>query len=205
MLIIICMARPLTITTIEKIKDYINMNNKQTEQNKQQLAIVGYGWAGRSLYNRLDKSKYDVDIYEKNDYFLNTHKLKYVIDSENIIEKNKFPNIKADNIDFNNLTIDSKKYDKIIMATGSKPVLSKILGLEDNCYFLNDWNDYIKLKNTILSIPKKSDILIIGNNSTTIELASNLSKIHNVSIITKGDILDGFSDMTKNYIQSKHN
>jgi NADH dehydrogenase FAD-containing subunit len=202
------MYRPLFYNTFDKLRDlfdFTNFNDKDIDKKK--IGVIGYGWAGRSFCNNIDRTKFDIDIYEKNDYFLNTHKMKFILDSNNkIIINNNLERREAKNINYNNKTINGNKYDIIILSSGSVINDFNIKGVKENCYFLKTYDDYLKLQNKLKTLHKNNKILIIGGGPTGIELGSNLSKhFDNITIIDAFDILNGYTNTTKDYIKLKHN
>jgi NADH dehydrogenase FAD-containing subunit len=190
----------------DKLRDIIYFDNIENT-DKKSIAIIGYGWAGRSFYDNIDKNKFDIDIYEKNSYFLNTHKMKFILDNNNkVIINNNLEPKEAKTINYNNKTINYKKYDILILSQGSIVNDFNIKGVKENCYFLKTYDDYLKLQNKLKTLNKNAKILIIGAGAAGIEFGSNLSNYYdNITIIDAYDILNGFTNITKDYIKLKHN
>ncbi len=202
------MYRPIFYNTFDKLRDLFDFNNFDDNNiDKKRIAVIGYGWGGRSFCKNINKNKFEIEIYEKNNYFLNTHKMKFILDDNNkvIIDNNLVPK-EATAINFNNKLINNRKYDIIVVSAGSVINDYNIKGVKENCYFLKTYDDYIKLQNKVKLSNKNDKILIIGGGPTGIELASNLSKeFTNITIIDAFDILPGFTTVTRDYIKKKHN
>ncbi len=98
------------------------------------------------------------------------------------------------------------QYEKLIIATGSKPFVPPIEGIE-NAYFIK--KDYDYLKELLAKSKNSSDITIIGGGFIGLEVADELSKSKNVTLIEAMDSLlpnsfdKDFSDDVKNLLSKK--
>ncbi len=187
--------------------EWLMHHDEPLNKKKENIAIIGYGWAGKTLYENLDKHKFDVKVYEKNDYFLHSENLKFVLDNHKpIIEKHQLKKEEATYINYLNKSVNLQNFDKIIIASGSTNNFYNIPGVNENCYFLKTYDDYIRLQEKLKSLNENDEIIIIGGGATGIELGSNLSKkFKNIKIIEARDILTNFSQATKDYIKKNHN
>jgi NADH oxidase (H2O2-forming) len=150
------------------------------------------------MFNSLQKPEDNIMRNES----LEKNNIELIIDEvKNIDKENKKITTK------NNEIID---YDKLILATGSKPINPKIKGIEKKGIYgiekelqhLNNLNDDIK---------KAKDIVIIGGGFIGVEFADELSEIEgkNISIIESNqDILMNsfdkeFSSLANNILNNK--
>lgn len=199
------MSRYIICSLSPRFNDFF-CNDVKDEFKKEKIAIVGYGWAGRSFYKHINKDKFDVDIYDKNNYFLDTTKLKYINSSVKLQHFND--KIIKSNIDLtkiNDMKIGDINYDKIILATGSEINDYNIPGVKQYCHFLKTLDDYNNLKESLQKLDSKDEIMIIGGGATGVELASHLSnKFSNISIIEANDILPDFNNITRKYVKDNH-
>ncbi|ACM92129.1 NADH oxidase [Nautilia profundicola AmH] len=98
------------------------------------------------------------------------------------------------------------KYEKLIIATGSKPFVPPIEGIE-NAYFIK--KDYDYLKDLVSKAKNASDITIIGGGFIGLEIADELSKTKNVTLIEAMDSLlpnsfdTDFSESVKELLSKK--
>jgi NADH dehydrogenase FAD-containing subunit len=196
------------ICSISPIMNNIICRDEVNDFKKEKIAVVGYGWAGRSFYKNINKDKFIVDVYDKNNYFLDTTKLKNITLDKNIKLRQFDKHITKFNVDLNNIhnmTIDNIKYDKIILATGSDINDNNISGVKEHCHFLKTFDDYVQLKKAISKLNSTDNIIIIGGGSTGIELASNLStKFSNITVIDANDILPNYNNITRQYVKNEH-
>jgi 2,4-dienoyl-CoA reductase-like NADH-dependent reductase (Old Yellow Enzyme family)/thioredoxin reductase len=146
-------------------------------------AVVGGGMAGMEAALTLRKRGHKVTIFEMNELGgqfnlapLPTHKesLQKQIDyMKSEIEGIPIINKKAEPEDLIN------KYDAVILASGSKPVIPPIEGLKEY-----KWAEILYEFN----IPKKKNILIIGGGLIGVEVANTL--IHYDNKVTIVEMLD---------------
>lgn len=154
---------------------------KPAKQHKK-YAVVGGGLAGMQAAITLSKRGYDVALYEKNTMGgqfrlapLTPHKssmaalIPYFSDE---LKNNKVNMIfkeasKSDLI---------SKYDGVILATGSKPAVPSIPGL--NKFY---WADILLKEN----LPENKNVLIIGGGLIGVDIATALIPRNNKVIIVK--------------------
>jgi NADH dehydrogenase len=173
---------------------------------KPNVLVLGNGWAGSNFSSGLDKSKYNLTIVDKNDYFLQTHKMSsnYNPIKQVLIPNSKFikGNVKA--IDTKNKSVIINdiqlKYDYLVFGLGSQINTFNVPGADTYCYFyktIHDMKLIAELKNTT--------VVIIGGGVAGIELGykilANNKNISNIKIIEARDILPGFSKITKDKIK----
>jgi NADH dehydrogenase FAD-containing subunit len=193
------MLKLISIVAIDKY-DIINCS-KLKPKIKPNVLVLGNGWAGSNFSSGLDKSKYNLTIVDKNDYFLETHKMSsnYNPIKQVHIPNSKFIKDKVKEIDTKNkLVILSDmqiKYDYLVFALGSRINTFNIPGVDTHCYFYKTIDD-LKL----ISELKNTTVSIIGGGVAGIELGykifANNQNISNIKIIEAQDILPGFSKIT---------
>jgi len=59
-----------------KLYDLFSFQIKPEKERKMNIVVVGYGWGGKSFCDNIDTKKYNVTVVSKNNYMLNTTKLK---------------------------------------------------------------------------------------------------------------------------------
>lgn len=100
------------------------------------------------------------------------------------------------------------KYEKLIIATGSTPLIPPIEGIE-NAYFIKKEYDY--LKKLVSKTKDAENITIIGGGFIGLEIADELSKNKNVTLIEAMDSLlpnsfdDDYSSEVKELLSKKVN
>jgi len=154
----------------------------KTAKKIKKCAVVGGGLAGIQASITLKKRGHEVDLYEKNKLggqfnlaHLTPHKkpmgslVPYYIDE---LKNNK---IKIINKEATSSDIISK-YDGVILATGSKPAVPSIQGL-DKFY----WADIMLEEN----LPSNKKVLIIGGGLIGVDIATALISRNNKVIIVK--------------------
>ena len=72
----------------------------------------------------------------------------------------------------------SQKYDKLVLAVGSSPVVPNILGLDavSNVFTLRTADDAFKIKSSILS-QQDASVVVIGGGYIGLEIAASLKKL----------------------------
>lgn len=197
---------------------------KQKEERKN-IVLIGCGYAGRTFYNNIDKSKFDVKV------ILNGHPTvlqPYFLDS---LETNSRSNIvhKIDNSKKDFITCDVIKsidtnsniivastdndvenkynYDYLVMAIGHETNTFNIEGVDSNCNFYTSYQDLEKLRN--ISNVKKLKIAVIGASLAGLEIAGFLSDDHQIDVIEYANtILPTMKKTTQSAVydllQSKH-
>lgn len=191
------MYRAVFLNIYQKMNDYKNNNNKPN------VLVIGNGWSGNSFCKSLDKSKFNLTIIDKNDYFLETHKMssKYNPIKQITIPNSHFIQDEVQEINTANnqviLTNGIINYDYLIFALGSEVNTFNILGVDKHCMFYKNREDLHKTKQLF-----NKDIAVIGGGVTGIELAYKLYKNNpNLEIIEALDILPNYSENTKNKIK----
>jgi len=107
---------------------------------------------------------------------------------DTVLEKNNIELLVGNvtGIDRNNKTIETKKgdkvqYEKLIIATGSIPIVPPISGSEkENIYIVNKDVDY--LQNLLDKVEDSSDMVIIGGGFIGMEFADECKKNRDINI-----------------------
>lgn len=166
------------------------------------IIIIGFGWSSIAFLDNIDTSKYKIDVISKNDCFQYTPLLAQNINNDidcltlrnkltkNIINCqhiNYTPNNVID-VNFNKDTVilDNKetiKYDYLIFAHGSTINYYNINGVEKNSYILKTVNDMNKIKSKLNTLPKDSNIAIMGCGPTGVEIIGSLMDMNKFNII----------------------
>ena len=201
------MWKLISVVAIDKY-DIINCSklNPPPTVIKPNVLVLGNGWAGSNFSSGLDKNKYNLTIIDKNDYFLETHKMSsnYNPIKQVSIPNSKFIKDKVKEIDTKNKLVIINdvqiKYDYLVFALGSQINTFNIPGVDTYCHFyktIDDMKLISELKNTTVSI--------IGGGVAGIEIGykilANNKNISNIKIIEAKDILPGFSKITRDKIK----
>ena len=224
-------SRGLLISMFNKTDFITNFNNKENKNPKSiikpNVLVIGNGWAGKNFADNLSRDKYNITIVDKNNYFLNTHKMAHsVIEpikytpqksysynsflysscpfySELITTNDKYINDTVTLINQTDRTVSLKgnntlKYDYLVFALGSEINTFGIKGVQENCLFYKTFEDWKKVEQLY-----NKNIVIIGGGAVGIELAYKLNQNNNkqITIIEAMDILPGFSENTKKLIK----
>jgi len=200
--------------------------DKQTfkTDDKKQILLVGYGYAGRSFYDKIDKSKYDIKVICCKPIVLQPNfldsletnsvsKIKYDIDNENKNFKicDDILSIKSDEKTLQTYEkvfnkVDQHKYDYLVMAIGHETNTFGIPGADSYCNFYTSYDDLEKLRH--ISNEKKLKIAVIGASLAGLEIAGYLSENHDIDVIEYANtILPTMKNKTQNTIYdllSKH-
>jgi NADH dehydrogenase FAD-containing subunit len=198
-------------TGLNKIIDLFSFSKEK--EKKKKVVVIGYGWAGKSFCDYIDKKKYDLTVISKTDYMLNTPKLK---DSLNYFDRKLLIPPSYENLNFitdeckdidqlkksvktTNKTID---FDYLIVAVGSEVNDFGVNGVKENCYFLKDMADLNNLREAIKRYPKNYPVTVLGAGPVGLELALTLSKnFKNIKIIEAMDkILPTFKPETSKIV-----
>lgn len=106
------------------------------------------------------KKKYNVDVFRRHEVL-------------NINTEGKILTVK--NLDTNDIFIES--YDKLVVATGAKPIVPNIKGSEkSNVFYLRNVRQADKIKEYIQAYKPKSAV-IVGTGFIGLEMTENLKKI----------------------------
>lgn len=152
-----------------------------TEKPKK-YAVVGGGLAGMQAAITLKRRGHDVDLYEKN-ALGGQFNLAPLTPHKRSMER-LIPYYKEELL-FNNIHTIFKeatksdlvsKYDGVILATGSKPAVPPIPGLDK--YY---WADILLEEN----LPSNKKVLIIGGGLIGVDIATALIPLNNEIIIVK--------------------
>jgi len=183
---------------------------KRDFNNKNRIVVLGGGAAGLSACETLRQSGYSGEIVlvsnEDTIPYDRTMLTKWVPPTPNdILIRNKDfldnyditvkLNTKAVKVDNSNKTVQlsdnsSLNYSKLLVATGSSPVLPKINGVENtkNVHFIRTYN---QAKEMIDNVPSKSNICILGGSFISMEAASLIKKTNknaNVTVLVRGKV-----------------
>lgn len=157
---------------------------------KKKIAVIGAGPAGVTSASVLIKRGHTVDLYDKNDYIggmlfpAGRAKIKYEIENFreyliNVVEdmqKDKKFNLYL-NTEVTLDKIQSKKYDAVVVATGTKQNAINIEGINnENVAYAVDVYNNPKL------IEKAQNITIIGGGDNGCELAYMLAYEYNKNV-----------------------
>lgn len=192
------------------------MKNKKTElkNKKKKIIIIGSGWAASSFLKYLDSDtiskNYEVIVVSPSNSFLYTPLLINSIFNSitltlSISELNSFPikyiNNKVSDINFqkNKIFLEKKDgefsssnldYDYLILAHGSVVNTFQIDGVKENCYFIKEEKDSLKIKEQLNLLFKSNDhnnnhnkypksIAVIGTSFAGVELIGEfIDRIH---------------------------
>lgn len=145
-------------------------------------AVVGGGLAGMQAAITLKKRSHEVDLYEKNTLGGQFNLAPLTPNKKSMAKlipyfREELKNNKV-NIIFKEATKSDliSKYDGLILATGSKPAIPPILGL-DKFY----WADILLEEN----LPENKKVLIIGGGLIGVDIATALIPKNNKVIIVK--------------------
>ena len=184
----------------------------ELEKKKKRIIIIGSGWASSSFLKHLDSShiskNYEVIVVSPSNLFLYTPLLINSIFNSTtltlpISELNSFPikyiNNKVSDIDFqkNKIFLEKKEgelissnldYDYLILAHGSIVNTFQIDGIKENCYFIKEEKDSLKIKeklNLLFNSDNNGDypknIAVIGTSFVGVELIGEfIDRIHQV-------------------------
>lgn len=166
---------------------------------KKNIVLVGYGYAGRTFYNNIDKSKYNVKvILGENPTVLQPHFLDSL---ESNSRKKVVHKIDDTNLDFKTydtvLSIDQTaktvtttlenqpdniyQYDYLVMAIGHETSTFGISGVDSFCHFFTTYKDLENIRQ--ISNSKKLKIAVVGASLAGLEVAGYLSDNHHVDVI----------------------
>ena len=164
---------------------------------KENIYLVGFGWATMGFLHNIDTSLYNVSVISDSDHFLYTPLLaqNVVLNRDLTIHINSlkhkccYINDKITDIDFKENLVKSKgneyNYNYVVFAHGSDVNTFNIYGVQDFTYFLKTNSDYKKIRDKLNSLHEPSTIAIIGCGLTGSELIGTLNdlKKHNIVAI----------------------
>ncbi len=161
---------------------------------KPKVMIVGFGWACTGFIKEIDTTKYDVTIISNNTQFqftpllvknlLTNNKVSFSLDEMrkniHIIEDQ----IEEFDIEENKIISNKEKYnyDYLIFSHGSDVNTFNIPGVEKYTYFLKTSKDSEILKSKLNSLPKGSNITVIGCGLTGSEIVGALIDFNKFNI-----------------------
>lgn len=154
---------------------------------KKKIYLIGSGWVTKGFLDTINYDLYDVHVISENENFIYHPFLASSIlnyDKLNFNLQKKYPKIifhksKVKDFNFHNNEIitDFKKnenYDYLILSHGSIINDFNVKGLKENCYFLKNDHDILKIKKKIKKLPDNSNIAIMGCGLTGSEIIGYL-------------------------------
>jgi NADH dehydrogenase FAD-containing subunit len=175
--------------------------------SRPRVIVVGYGWAGSSFVNSLNKDKYSVQVISERPRRLNQPKLIHLFaatyrEPPNSITVLQDTVLKIDEVE-RKVTSSTKsyEYDYLVVASGAEPNDFGTKGVKENCLLFKTEQDLETLKNRLT--PQKP-VMIAGAGPTGIELAFKLKTMNHPVTILEADktILPGFSNQMKDLVMS---
>lgn len=197
---------PLFIPVFDLYSRYFGLNRKP----KPNVVVIGYGWGGKTFCDNIDRSKYNITVIDKNNYFLNTPKLVQFTNllkaTQAVSEPQFIQDIVKTILPENKRVIMNSKtkwFDYLVVSTGSEPNTFGIKGAE-TCKFYKTVEDAQCLNE---STKMHNSYQIVGAGPTAIEVAFELSKQDkDVTLIeATNTILPNFSDAVRNKVIEKLN
>ena len=168
-----CLVNP----TVGKEKE-LTVKTKQSKK----IAVIGAGLAGMEAAITLKKRGYEVDLFEKEKLggqFIYAPLTPHKRSMEKLIPyfEKELKSVGV-NIFFKEITNfeDIAKYNEVILATGSKPAIPQIEGL-DKFY----WAEILLAEN----LPENKNVLIIGGGLIGVDIATALIPKNNKVTIVK--------------------
>ena len=209
-----------------------NYKQTHTKKTKPTVLVIGYGWGSSAFTDRLDRSKYDLQIVSKTPYRFNQPRMiealspgfeyhnyateffdfPFQLSNPMYKEPTNIPLIQDTCISVNTLdkTVQGEKnnypYDYLVISTGSEPNDFGIPGVQENCLMFKTEADLYKLRE---SLDNQSNVIVLGAGPTGLELACKLRALYkSVTIVEAANtVLPGFSkafqELTLNQLQAK--
>lgn len=168
---------------------------------KVRIIIIGGGFAGLYLANALGrkfrKTAVEITLISENDYFLFSPLLpsfivghlevNHILENiEDVLPSNvKFKNEEVKSINRENKEVytntNKYQYDKLVIASGSKPKLLGVPGVAEFAYVIKDIGSAKRLRKRILELVMgngfRGNVVIVGAGPTGVELAADISDV----------------------------
>jgi len=167
---------PKNLPIAEVLMDDEDDSDKERQQTKPRLVILGGGWGSVALLKELRPEDYHVTVVSPSNYFLFTPMLPSAtvgtLELRSLAEpirriisdiKGHFIKARAESIEFSEKLVEISQigpdgkpvhfylpYDKLVIGVGSTTNPHGVKGLE-NCHFLKDLDDARKIKAKILN------------------------------------------------------
>lgn len=149
------------------------------------ILLIGGGWAGIGFLNYIDQKKYNVSVVSNNNFTytpLLANSISRKINLElNLSKKYNFTNDLIKDVNFDEKFVVGKNkipYDYVVFSHGSSIQTFNIKGVDDNCFFLKNQDDSVKIKKILNDIKNIGDdqksIAVIGCGLTGSEIIGNL-------------------------------
>lgn len=161
---------------------------------KENIYLVGFGWASMGFLHNIDTSKYTITVVSNNNNFLYTPLLaqNVVLDRDLTINKSvikdkcSFIDDTIEDVDFKENVIKSNskgyKYNYVVFTHGSDVNTFNIPGVQENTFFLKTNADYKQIKSKLDTLPRSSNIAVIGCGLTGSELLGTLNDLNKFNI-----------------------
>jgi len=168
-----CVVNPLVNTGYPKV---------EKAKTFKKFAVIGGGLAGMETAITLKERGHKIDLYEKEKLggqFVYAPLTPHKKSMEELIPYFESElKSKGINIFFKEITDfeDIAKYDAVVLATGSKPAVPKIEGLDKFC-----WAEILLKEN----LPENKSVLIIGGGLIGVDIATALIPKNNKITIVK--------------------
>lgn len=187
-------AIPTAVGSYLLYKKYYQHQIQSTE--KKNIVLVGYGYAGRTFYNSIDKSKYNVNvILGENPTVLQPHFLDSLESNSRTKVVHKInldlkiydtilsidQTAKTVTTALENKSDNIYQYDYLVMAIGHETSTFGIQGVDQNCLFYTSYSDLEKIRQ--ISNSHRLKIAVIGASLAGLEVAGYLSDNHQIDVI----------------------
>ena len=154
---------------------------------KQQIRIVGLGWASVGFIQNINTDIYDVEVFSLDSQFVYTpllaqnikqSKTLTLIGSE-IKESITYTNREISDVEFTSNELVTKsgekyRYDYLVLSHGARINTFNISGVDTHCYFLkNEFHAKI-IRERLQTLPDQSRIAVIGCGLTGTEVIGTL-------------------------------
>jgi NADH dehydrogenase FAD-containing subunit len=173
---------------------FVYKNIQDNKQPKQSVVLVGFGYAGRSFYKNLDKSKYDIKVILGDMQTVTQPKfidsLKHnstehiydisTEDNNTFLLHDQVESVVGKNIKTSNRSL---RFDYLVMAIGHETNTFNIQGVDKYCHFFTTQQDLEKVKELNSHIHTPLKIAVIGAGLAGLEVAGYLAGSHDVDVI----------------------